>query len=333
MNTPLVSVVIPIHNVERYLRESVDSVLRQTYRNLEIILVDDESPDNCPAICDEYAKKDSRVQVIHKPNGGLSDARNWGFEIARGEYVYFFDSDDYIEDTLVHECLEAIEKEAADFVYFDALVFFENESGERDFLSWFVRDQKYETDKGYKVLSQMLDNRCYTAPVWMYFIKTEFLRKHGFTFYKGILYEDLLYTSLLYLSAEKIAHLYKPLCFQRQRSDSITGTVKTAEHFRGYAVGFREIMKLYQNGEILPDIRRVIRKLLIYMFITAMRCYSKLSAGERKKTSVYKTELTQTIRAARFLGNFSVFLNSAKFVCYWIMKFEVEINKVKRLFK
>ena len=92
----LISVIVPIFKVEDYLRKCVDSVINQTYKNLEIILVDDGSPDNCPKICDEYANQDSRIKVIHKENGGLSDARNAGMKIAKGEYVSFIDSDDYI---------------------------------------------------------------------------------------------------------------------------------------------------------------------------------------------------------------------------------------------
>lgn len=93
----LISVIVPIYKVESYLHRCVDSILEQTYQNLEIILVDDGSPDNCPSICDEYAEKDSRVKVIHKKNGGLSDARNAGMLVATGEYLMFVDSDDWLE--------------------------------------------------------------------------------------------------------------------------------------------------------------------------------------------------------------------------------------------
>ena len=93
----LVSIIIPVYKVEKYLRECVDSVLSQTYKNLEIILVDDGSPDNCPQICDEYANLDTRVKVIHKENGGVSSARNMGLDNATGKYVSFVDSDDFID--------------------------------------------------------------------------------------------------------------------------------------------------------------------------------------------------------------------------------------------
>ena len=116
MNEPLISVVLPIYNVEKVLRRCVDSVLNQTYRNLEVILVDDGSPDGCPAICDEYAANDSRVKVIHKQNAGLGYARNTGIENATGKYICFFDSDDYIEPTTLEECCALAKRENADLV-------------------------------------------------------------------------------------------------------------------------------------------------------------------------------------------------------------------------
>ena len=103
MNRPLVSIIIPIYNVEKYLRRCVDSVLAQTYTNIEVILIDDGSPDGCPAICDEYAAKDSRVVVIHQKNAGVSAARNAGLDIAKGEYVCFVDSDDICAPTVVEK--------------------------------------------------------------------------------------------------------------------------------------------------------------------------------------------------------------------------------------
>lgn len=98
---PLVTVIVPVYKVEPYLRRCIDSIISQTYHNLEIILVDDGSPDGCPEICDEYAKRDSRIKVIHKKNGGLSDARNVGLGSSSGKYVMFVDSDDWIDNDLI----------------------------------------------------------------------------------------------------------------------------------------------------------------------------------------------------------------------------------------
>ena len=107
---PLISVILPIYNVAQFLPRCIESVCSQTYDNLEIILVDDGSPDDCGDICDKYAEKDNRIVVVHKQNGGLSDARNKGAEIANGEYITFIDSDDYVTDTYVEYLYSLIEK-------------------------------------------------------------------------------------------------------------------------------------------------------------------------------------------------------------------------------
>lgn len=113
---PLISVIVPVYNVEPYLRKCVDSILNQTYRNLEVILVDDGSPDGCPAICDEYATNDERIKVIHKKNGGLSDARNAGMAVAKGEYLSFVDSDDMLPPDAMEILLHTAISEQADMV-------------------------------------------------------------------------------------------------------------------------------------------------------------------------------------------------------------------------
>ena len=109
MNNDLISIVVPIYNVERYLNECVESLLNQTYQNIEIILVDDGSSDNCGKMCDDYANKDERIKVIHKENGGLSDARNYGIDVATGKYIVFVDSDDYVDAKYIEELYNAIQ--------------------------------------------------------------------------------------------------------------------------------------------------------------------------------------------------------------------------------
>lgn len=120
---PLISVIVPIYKVESYLDRCVQSIVDQTYENLEIILVDDGSPDNCPAMCDAWAAKDGRVQVIHKENGGVSSARNAGLDMATGSYITFADADDWLEPAAVAILLEQAVSTGADIVvgnyYFD----------------------------------------------------------------------------------------------------------------------------------------------------------------------------------------------------------------------
>ena len=114
MKDELITVIVPVYKVEKYLDRCVQSIVDQTYTNLEIILVDDGSPDNCPKMCDEWAKKDKRIKVIHKQNGGLSDARNAGLEKAKGKYVGFVDSDDYISPIMYEKLYKCIIDNQAD---------------------------------------------------------------------------------------------------------------------------------------------------------------------------------------------------------------------------
>lgn len=113
---PLISVIVPIYNVEKYLNKCVESIVNQTYKNLEIILVDDGSPDNCPKMCDEWAEKDRRIKVIHKENGGVSSARNAGLDIVSGDYIGFVDPDDYIKPEMFEILISGLKADNADFV-------------------------------------------------------------------------------------------------------------------------------------------------------------------------------------------------------------------------
>jgi glycosyltransferase involved in cell wall biosynthesis len=116
---PLFSIIVPVFKTEKYLEKCVTSILRQTYKDFELILVDDGSPDNCPQMCDDYAANDSRVMVIHKDNGGVSSARNCGIEAAIGTYIWFVDSDDYIEPYSLEQLYNAQKKEQADIYFFN----------------------------------------------------------------------------------------------------------------------------------------------------------------------------------------------------------------------
>lgn len=122
----LISIIVPVYKVEKYLNKCVDSIINQTYKNLEIILVDDGSPDRCPQICDEYTKKDNRIKVIHKKNGGLSDARNIGIDNSTGEYIMFIDSDDYINDKMVELLYNNIKEKKSDVAICNFEYIFEN---------------------------------------------------------------------------------------------------------------------------------------------------------------------------------------------------------------
>lgn len=121
-----ISFVIPVYKVEQYIEQCVDSVLNQTYKDIEVVLVDDGSPDNCPKMCDEYALEDNRIKVVHKPNGGLSDARNAGLSVATGDYVIFMDSDDFwTSNNHLEQLIEIVKiNPDCDFVGFNCSYFY-----------------------------------------------------------------------------------------------------------------------------------------------------------------------------------------------------------------
>jgi len=165
----LVSIIIPVYNVESYINQCIDSVIQQTYKNVEIILVDDGSDDSCPRICDEYARKDPRIRVIHKPNGGASDARNAGLAIAKGEYIYFLDSDDYIEKDAIATLVVHAHHYDADVVFFDALILYDipNPNYRVDF---YLRRGLYENPlKGVDMLGILLRYDEYRSAVSLLF--------------------------------------------------------------------------------------------------------------------------------------------------------------------
>jgi len=142
----LISIIIPVYKVEQYLDKCVNSVVGQTYKNLEIILVDDGSPDNCPTMCDNWAKKDNRVKVIHKQNGGLSDARNIGIENATGRYIMFLDSDDFIASNMCEKLIMLQQSKDYDFVGCGLYKFFDPndiklDNGSKEIFE-FVGDEK-----------------------------------------------------------------------------------------------------------------------------------------------------------------------------------------------
>ena len=117
MHEPLISVIVPVYRVEKYLKQCVDSILAQSHRNLEVLLIDDGSPDACPAICDAYAEADSRVRVIHQENQGPSAARNAGLDACRGEYIGFADSDDWMEPELLASLLRMLQEKNLDVAF------------------------------------------------------------------------------------------------------------------------------------------------------------------------------------------------------------------------
>ena len=216
----LISIVIPIYNVEAYLDRCVQSVVNQTYKNLEIILVDDGSPDNCPVICDAWAQKDSRIKVIHKKNEGLGYARNTGIDNATGDYICFFDSDDYVESTLVEACYQVAIREKADIVSYgnDNVTAEGKIAGER--IPSPPKDVYTGDEIKKKLIPRLLSNDAETGEDWKLIlsacytlISVSLIQKTGWRFVseREIISEDFYSMFELYQQVEKAAFIRKVL--------------------------------------------------------------------------------------------------------------------------
>ena len=198
MKDLVISVIVPVFRVEAYLKRCVDSILNQTYKNLEIILVDDGSDDACPQICDEYARTEDRIVVIHKENGGLSSARNAGLDIAKGEYIGFVDSDDAIEADMYEVLLDTIISNDGDVVVCD----FKNWDGVSDLKSKAVPNETQicSHDEMLKKFFRVEDATLYTA-VWCRLYKRSVIADIRFT--EGVINEDVDFSYKIFANAEK----------------------------------------------------------------------------------------------------------------------------------
>lgn len=202
----IITVIVPIYNVSKYLRKCLDSIIAQTYTALEIILVDDGSPDDCGEICDEYAAKDTRIKVIHKENGGLSSARNAGLDAATGCYIGFVDSDDWIEPSMYEEMVDTLEKEQCDMI--ECGVNLADEKGLKK-----INSCKVEVLTGREALLRHMDKyRSYPLPipaVWSKLYKSDFWSTNRFP--EGEIHEDYLLTCRSLYESIKVGFIYKGL--------------------------------------------------------------------------------------------------------------------------
>lgn len=217
---PLVSVIVPVYRVEGFLDTCVSSIVNQTYSNLDIILVDDGSPDSCPQLCEKWAQRDSRVRVFHKSNGGLSDARNYGIARAHGEYVYCVDSDDRLDTELLTKVMREMLESGSDMVFFEYRL--ESEDGGRTTQS---KDTPFFPSEGKRTAAQSLELLwSWRIPnyAWSYVARRSLFNTVEFP--KGELMEDVATTyRLIGDAARGVYFLPEELYFYRVRQGSILG--------------------------------------------------------------------------------------------------------------
>ena len=220
-----ISIIVPVYNVEHELSRCVDSILNQSYSNIEVILVDDGSTDRCPSICDAFVMKDRRVRVIHKPNGGLSSARNAGLREASGEWILYVDSDDYILNDSCERLIAVGAKYDCDIVSADAI-------------------REFNGGREYMVHGSLADGKCYPsrdfiiktvkpcewyAPAWLNLYKRSFLIENNLFFVEGLLHEDMEMQPRVFLAAKTVAYCAYPFYRYVDRASSIMNASKVDE--------------------------------------------------------------------------------------------------------
>lgn len=271
----LISIVIPVYKVEKYLEKCIESIINQTYKNLEIIIVDDGSPDNCPQMCDEFAKSDKRIKVIHKENGGLSDARNAGIDIATGKYITFVDSDDYITNDYVEYMYNLIKKHNTKIATCETqVVHIESDEENQE---QFIENIEVLTarDLFYKILfAQKSDVSAYSK-----LYETALFRDIRYP--KGVVYEDTATTYKLIEKCDKIATGNKKCYFYFSRPNSISKMCGFNKNEIDYIKNTDEMLKYLQNK--YPDLEQAINRFDLYANFRILRLLLFTTPRDKKK--------------------------------------------------
>jgi len=299
MNSILVSIIVPVYNVEPYLHQCVDSVINQTYQNLEIILVNDGSTDSSGKICDEYAASDKRVSVVHKTNEGLPAARNTGLNHSTGKYIYFLDSDDWIREDAINLLVSLAERTSSDVILFDAVVV--DEIGNPiEVTHNYTRRKEYTTLLGKEMYVQMFNNKDYYSSVCLLFIKAELLSKEKIQFEPDIIvHEDELFTFLLLQKMNTATHTKEKLFFRRIRSQSIMTTPVTLAKIEGYYKVMQEIYNYYIN-ETDYSLRDIYLKHTCLFYDQILDYLSLITDDDLNKVQDLRSQVSQFYSKANF---------------------------------
>lgn len=277
MNSNIVlSIIVPVFKVQDFLDDCVRSIVNQMTDNIELILVDDGSPDDCPQICDRWASMYNSIMVIHKVNGGLSDARNVGIKSAKGLYVWFVDSDDWIGETAIHDILSSIKH--CDYVDLIAMQLVEVKSGKQQIYGHYP---EFPENTMIITNQQYVENNYPVLPSVRYVIKRNILKESKLYFIKGVLHEDIPFCHMLIYKAKKISFLKKPTYFYRIREGSIT-TAPKIESCYSLVKNYKSIKQFSVENEITDKEKWFILLKYDYFHEIFIRLYPFIGKKEYK---------------------------------------------------
>lgn len=257
-----VSIIVPVYNVEKYLKKAVESTLNQSYENLQIILINDGSTDESGKICDKYKQKDSRIEVIHKENGGLSDARNKGLDIANGKYIMFLDSDDFFEKDAVEIMYRKIEEKNADFVIGNYI------NTEPNGKKWenSIFDEKIYDNFKLSIKDYEKSFFVMNSGVWNKIFRKEFIDRLNLRFIKGIPAEDAIFTTYCFVNTDKVYYTKEVIYNYRQNySGKTISTNCTKKYFEGINTAYRYIYDNFIKSDNIGFYRYFYAKNVSYI--------------------------------------------------------------------
>lgn len=263
-----VSIIVPVYKVERELDRCVQSLFKQTYNNLEIILVDDGSPDKCPELCENYAEMDKRVKVIHKENGGLSDARNAGLKQATGEYILYVDSDDYIDLDTCERFIKAASNQKIDIIVGNAIM--EKPDGKEMMIHSATPSGITYTAKQF-IMSAVKAYQWY-APAWLNMYRRDFLLDNQLYFKKGIYFEDVQMLPRVFLQAKKITCIDGTFYHYIIRENSIMTSQKDEKKKNDSIQNLKEWKEQFDLVDDV-DLKECLYGMLVKMYIHECRQY------------------------------------------------------------
>lgn len=282
-----VSVIIPIYNMVNYLRECIDSIVGQTLSDIEIILVNDGSTDGSESIAREYAARYPNIRLLEQENAGLSAARNRGLQVAVGKYVYFIDSDDWLDLTALERLYQISEQEQLDMLGFGAQTFYDTEQLKKAYASfgdsYCIHGNYPKVVSGPELLALLQKNRDYIMSSCLRLIRRQFLTENEIWFYEGILHEDNLFFFQILMKAKRTRCIKESYYYRRIRSSSIMTEKETAENLRGYYVCLQRILWEAAQESHSKEQQEAIVQVVRSMSYHVKRLYYSLNAEERNK--------------------------------------------------
>ncbi len=297
--TDLISIIIPVYKVEKYINKCVDSVLSQSYENLEVILVDDGSPDSCGQICDDYAAKDKRVVVIHKANGGLSSARNAALDVAKGDYILCVDSDDYIHRDMVSKMLTAAKDYEADIVICSHFM----ESPTKLTITDRISDEVIVMDR-MEALDRLVEDAEIKSYAWGKLCRREFF--DGVRYPKDRNYEDIATTYYLFDRAEKIIKIPEYLYYYIVRDDSISYNNSSVSWHKGChasCLGQEERAEYFRQKGYDELYEKAMAKLLPYLYSDIKSAYEADAPLDAEATKEYLSKNREEFVSNRYASD------------------------------